>query len=62
MSGASLMFTPDGGSSAQDQEPFRLHETAGLDSVEVHATGKIGGVELNLVVAGVDFIASRVDP
>ena len=43
-----------GANSLQNTERFRLHVTASLNSVKVHATGEIGGVELDFVVAGVD--------
>ena len=45
-----------------EQELFRLHVTAGLDSVEVHATGKIVGVELNLVVSHVNIPVHQISP
>ena len=41
--------------SSEDNQAFRLHETTSLKMIEVHPTGKIGGVELDLVVAGVDI-------
>jgi hypothetical protein len=40
--------------TVHQHELLRLHATAGLDPIEVHATGEIGSVELDLVVAGVE--------
>ena len=37
-----------------EQKFFRLHVTTSLHAIEVHATGQIGGVELDFVIAGVD--------
>jgi len=41
-------------SLSKEHQAFRLYKTPSLDTIEVHATGKIGGVELDFVVAGVD--------
>lgn len=38
----------------EHHQTFRLHVTPRLDSVEIDTAGEIGGVELRLVVTGVD--------
>jgi len=46
--------------SLQNTERFRLHETSSLHSIEVHSTGEIVGVELDFVIAGVDFAVDKL--
>ena len=43
-----------------EQKFLRLYETSRLDSVKVHATGEIVGVELDFVIAGVDFAVDKL--
>jgi len=46
--------------SADQKELARLHEAAGLDPIEVHAAGKVRGVELDRVVAGVNVAVDEL--